>query len=138
MERSATRTLRPPRLSAFILAVLAWLPLTFAVWYFAAPLILWPSVLVMEGVARAAFPDLVRSVEQMGAMVSFATSLRPGTGGELVQVSAGRRHDGRSRMIKQPVGDDARLAGPLRRQDQRLILHPGQAPAAVLSPPQAD
>src|SRR5438105_1204890 len=68
------------RSSAFILAVLAWLPLTFAVWYFAAPLILWPSVLLMEGVARVAFPDLVRSLEPMGATVGFMTSLRPGTG----------------------------------------------------------
>lgn len=80
MNRSATRTLRPPRLSAFILAVLAWLPITFAVWYFAAPLILWPAVLLMEGVARAGFGNLVRGIEQSGAMVAIATSLRPGTG----------------------------------------------------------
>lgn len=80
MERSAIRTLRPPRLSAFVLAVLAWLPISFAVWYFAAPLILWPCVLVMEAVARGAFGGLVRSVEQVTATVTFATSLRPGTG----------------------------------------------------------
>jgi hypothetical protein len=80
VERSAVRTLRPRRLSAFVLAVLAWLPISFAVWYFAAPLILWPCVLVMEAVARGAFSGLVRSVEQMAATVTFATSLRPGTG----------------------------------------------------------
>ena len=79
-ERTAIRTLRPPRLSAFVLAVLAWLPITFAVWYFAAPLILWPCELVMEAVARGAFSGLVRSVEQTAATVTFATSLRPGTG----------------------------------------------------------
>jgi hypothetical protein len=77
---SATRTLHPPRLSAFILSVLAWLPVTFAAWYFAAPLILWPSVLLIEGVARVAFSDIVRAVEQAGGTVTFMTTLRPGTG----------------------------------------------------------
>ncbi len=80
MARSAMRSLRPPRLSAFVLAVLAWLPLSFAVWYFAAPLLLWPSVLAIEGVTAAAFHDLVRGIEQTGATVTFTTSLRPGTG----------------------------------------------------------
>jgi hypothetical protein len=74
------RTARPRRLSAFILSVLAWLPLTFAVWYFAAPLILWPSALLIEGVTRAGFPDLVSAVEQTSATITFTTTLRPGTG----------------------------------------------------------
>jgi len=76
----ALRSLRPPRLSAFILAVLAWLPLTFAVWYFAAPLLLWPAVLAMQGICATAFAYLVRSVEQVGSNVVFTTVLRPGTG----------------------------------------------------------
>jgi hypothetical protein len=80
VERSAVRALRPRRLSAFVLAVLAWLPIAFAVWYFAAPLILWPCVLLIEAVARGVFSGLVRSVEQVAATVTFATSLRPGTG----------------------------------------------------------
>jgi hypothetical protein len=80
VERGATRTLRPPRLSAFVLAVLAWLPITFAVWYFAAPLVLWPSVLAIQGIARIGFADIVKAVEQVGATVNFTTSLRPGTG----------------------------------------------------------
>jgi hypothetical protein len=80
MARSATRLWRPPRLSAFVLAVLAWLPISFAVWYFAAPLILWPAALIVEGISRVAFADLVRSVEQVGASLTFNTSLRPGTG----------------------------------------------------------
>jgi hypothetical protein len=76
----ALRSLRPPRLSAFILAVLAWLPLTFAVWYFAAPLLLWPAVLAMQAICATAFAYLVRSVEQVGSNVVFTTALRPGTG----------------------------------------------------------
>ena len=79
MARDATRTLRPPRLSAFVLAVLAWLPLTFAVWYFGATLWLWPPALLVEAIARAGFGDLVKSVEQVGATLNFTTTLRPGT-----------------------------------------------------------
>jgi hypothetical protein len=78
--RAAPSPLRSPRLSAFVLAVLAWLPVTFAVWYFAAPVLLWPTVLLVEGIARGAFASLVTVVEQAGATLTFATSLRPGTG----------------------------------------------------------
>ena len=46
-------------LARFVLAVLAWLPVTFAVWYFAAPVILWPATLLTELVARVGFGDLV-------------------------------------------------------------------------------
>ena len=65
-------------LTRFVLAVLAWLPVTFAVWYFAAPVILWPATLLTELVARAGFGDLVRAVEQSAAVVAFTTSLKPG------------------------------------------------------------
>ena len=80
MARAAAGPRSAPRLSAFVLAVLAWLPVTFAVWYFGAPVLLWPPALAIEAVARAAFARIVTSVEQAGATVSFATSLRPGTG----------------------------------------------------------
>lgn len=65
-------------LARFVLAVLAWLPVTFAVWYFAAPIILWPAALLSELCARVGFPDLVRAVEQHAAVVAFTTSLKPG------------------------------------------------------------
>jgi len=65
-------------LARFVLAVLAWLPVTFAVWYFAAPLILWPATLLTELVARVGFGDLVTAVEQNAAVVTFATSLKAG------------------------------------------------------------
>ena len=80
MPRTGTRILRPPRLSAFVLAVLAWLPATFAAWYFASPLFMWPAAVLAEVVARTGFGDIVRDVDQSGATLTFATALRPGTG----------------------------------------------------------
>jgi hypothetical protein len=65
-------------LARFILTVLAWLPLSFAVWYFAAPILLWPAALLSEAVTRIGFADLVRTVEQIGSSVAFATTLKPG------------------------------------------------------------
>jgi hypothetical protein len=67
-----------PPLTRFILVVLAWLPVTFAIWYFAAPILLWPVALLAELVARAGFTDIVRTVEQTGAIVTFTTTLKPG------------------------------------------------------------
>lgn len=69
----------PGPLRGFIARVFAWLPAAFVVWYFAAPVLLWPAALVVELVARSAFADLVRSVEQAGAVLTFATSLKPGS-----------------------------------------------------------
>ena len=54
---------RSPR---FIVRMLAWLPVAFVVWYFAAPVLLWPALGSREGVARLGFADLVRAVEQHG------------------------------------------------------------------------
>jgi hypothetical protein len=65
-------------LARFILTVLAWLPLAFAIWYFAAPILLWPAALMADVVMRIGFADLVRSVEQAGATVAFTTTLKPG------------------------------------------------------------
>jgi hypothetical protein len=74
-------SIHPGRLSPlarFVLAVLAWLPATFAIWYFAAPILLWPVTLLVDGVMRIGFADLVRSVDQVGAAVAVTTSLKPG------------------------------------------------------------
>src|SRR5437763_14120720 len=65
-------------LTRFILIVLAWLPATFAIWYFAAPILLWRAALLSDGVMRIGFADLVRAVEQTGASVAFTTTLKPG------------------------------------------------------------
>jgi hypothetical protein len=63
-------------LPRFILRVVAWLPLTFAVWYLAAPLLVWPDALLAELFTRTAF-DWVKSVEQAGPLITFVTSLKP-------------------------------------------------------------
>jgi hypothetical protein len=78
MNAPTVREQRISPLGRFVLIVLAWLPLTFAVWYFAAPILLWPAALVSDWVARLGFADLVRAVEQTGASVAFTTTLKPG------------------------------------------------------------
>ena len=62
----------------FVLKAIAWLPVAFAVWYFTAPVLLWPAKLLAQGVARVGLPDLVTSIEQSGATYTFATTLKPG------------------------------------------------------------
>jgi hypothetical protein len=65
-------------LSRFVLKVLAWLPAAFVVWYFGAPLLLWPVKVLLALVARAGLPDIVAAVEQNAAIFTFATTLKPG------------------------------------------------------------
>jgi hypothetical protein len=65
-------------LARFLVKVFAWLPLAFAAWYFAAPVLLWPVKLVLELVARTGFADLVTAVEQNAANFTFVTLLKPG------------------------------------------------------------
>jgi hypothetical protein len=62
----------------FIGRIFAWLPLAFTVWYFAAPILLWPVRLAVDVIAQLGFADIVRAVEQHGSDVTFVTSLRPG------------------------------------------------------------
>ncbi len=66
----------PP--ARFVGHVLAWLPLAFAVWYFSAPVLLWPVKLLLECVVRAGVGDLVAGIEQSAATLTFATYLKPG------------------------------------------------------------
>jgi hypothetical protein len=66
-------------LPRFVLRIVAWLPLTFAVWYLAAPLLVWPVALLAELFTRSTF-DWVKSVEQMGPLIIFVTSLKPAEG----------------------------------------------------------
>lgn len=65
-------------LGRFVVKVLAWLPAAFAVWYFAAPLLLWPVRLMLDAATRAGLGDIVTAVEQGAAIFTFATSLKPG------------------------------------------------------------
>lgn len=70
----------PPasRVGRFVLRTLGWLPLAFAAWYFAAPLLLAPAVLIARAIVRVGLPDIVRTIEQSGAIATFVTTLRPG------------------------------------------------------------
>lgn len=61
----------------FVLRVAAWLFATYAVWYLAAPALVWPLALFCEAVAHGAFEDLVQRVEQSGYAITFVTSLKP-------------------------------------------------------------
>ena len=65
-------------LSRFVTIALLWLPVTFVVWYVAAPVLLWPVRILATGIASTAFGDLVRSVTADGATLTFLTTLRPG------------------------------------------------------------
>jgi len=78
MNAPTVRAQRLSPLARFVLVVLAWLPVTFAAWYFAAPILLWPAALLSDWVAQLGFADLVRAVEQTGPIVAFTTTLRPG------------------------------------------------------------
>lgn len=62
----------------FVAKAFVWLIPAFAVWYLAAPALLWPVRMLAQLLTGLALPDLVRAVEQSGAICTFATSLRPG------------------------------------------------------------
>jgi hypothetical protein len=68
---------RPTTVGRFVLRTLGYLPVTFFVWYFAAPVLLYPAVLIVRAIAKLALPDIVRSVEQARATLTFITALRP-------------------------------------------------------------
>ena len=67
------------RLGGFVVRVLVWLPVAFIVWYFTAPVLLWPGALVVKLVSHLGLADLVGGIEQSGSTLVFATTLRPGT-----------------------------------------------------------
>ena len=74
----APATKRRP-LGAFLFRVFAWLPVAFAVWYLAAPVLMWPVVLVVRAFALAAPGSLVRDFERAGAVLVFVTTLGAGS-----------------------------------------------------------
>jgi len=76
------------RLAGFVLLTLAWLPVTFALWYFAAPALI-AIVRFLAGLAVLPFGDLVRGIEQSGSTLVFVPSLKPGqsVAGGVVSVS---------------------------------------------------
>ena len=66
-----------PTVTGFTLRALGLLPFAFVVWYFAAPVLLFPVVLLLRGIAHLGFGGLVTSIEQSAAIATFVTSLRP-------------------------------------------------------------
>ncbi|MDR0248035.1 MAG: hypothetical protein LBI16_06570 [Burkholderiales bacterium] len=62
----------------FVLITFAWLPLMFAVWYFAAPILIFPAKLLAQAFTQLAFDDLVKQVLMESRDLVFVTSLRPG------------------------------------------------------------
>jgi hypothetical protein len=77
---SAERT-TAVRLPAFILATLEWLVPAFAVWYFAAPIVVAPVVWLARIVALVGLHDTVQAIEQTGSIATFVTTLRAATSG---------------------------------------------------------
>ena len=65
-------------LARFVITVFLWLPVTFAVWYFTAPVLLWPAALVIRLIAKTGLSDLVRTIESDGGTLVFLTTLKPG------------------------------------------------------------
>lgn len=64
-------------LARFVVVVLAWLPVCFAIWYFTAPLLTVPVHWLALAVAKAGFSDMILDVEKSGSLFSFITNLRP-------------------------------------------------------------
>jgi hypothetical protein len=64
-------------LTRFVILVLAWLPVCFAVWYFTAPLLTLPIQWLALAVAKLGFGDIILDVEKSGSVFSFVTNLRP-------------------------------------------------------------
>jgi hypothetical protein len=66
-------------LTRFVIVVLAWLPVCFALWYFTAPLLTLPIHWLALAVAKLGFSDMIVDVEKTGNVFSFVTNLRPAT-----------------------------------------------------------
>jgi len=60
-------------LARFVVTVLAWLPVTFAVWYVVAPVLMF-AVKYLCALAVLLFGDLVSAVEQKGSTLVFVTT----------------------------------------------------------------
>jgi hypothetical protein len=86
--RSVATSLARSPLAGLIARIFAWLPATFAIWYFAAPILLAPAAFLIELAARSGLADIVRGVEQTSTELAFATTLKAGSagaqGGEIV------------------------------------------------------
>lgn len=73
-----TEKRRRSPLLRFVLITFAWLPLMFVIWYFAAPLLIFPAKLLAQAFAQFAFDDLVKHITMESRNLIFWTTLRPG------------------------------------------------------------
>ncbi len=69
-------TVRHP-LARFVVTVLAWLPVCFAIWYFTSPLLTLPIHWLALAVAKLGFSDIIVDIDKSGSLFSFVTNLRP-------------------------------------------------------------
>jgi hypothetical protein len=75
-EDKALKTRSP--LMRFVLITFAWLPPMFAVWYIAAPILIFPAKLLTQVFTKFAFGDLVEQILMESRDLVFVTSLRLG------------------------------------------------------------
>lgn len=56
----------------FFLKVLAWLPVTFGVWYYMAIVATWPVSWLVDGLMTGLFPDVISAIRQLGYELEVA------------------------------------------------------------------
>lgn len=67
------RIVHGPTVARFALRTLGFLPAAFVLWYFAAPLLLAPAVLLVRAAATLGFAGIVNAIEQSGTVTTFVT-----------------------------------------------------------------
>ncbi|NJN46974.1 MAG: hypothetical protein HC808_11415 [Candidatus Competibacteraceae bacterium] len=58
---------------AFVGKILLWFPLSFAAWYFLAPLLIWPVSWLVGSLLDLFYPGVVESVTQQGTLLDINT-----------------------------------------------------------------
>jgi hypothetical protein len=61
--------------TAFFLKVLAWMPVTFSLWYFSAEVGLWPVTQLVDGFLSFQIPYAIQSVTQVGHQIQVSVYL---------------------------------------------------------------
>lgn len=61
--------------TAFFLKVMAWMPVTFSLWYFSAEVGLWPVTKLVDGFLSFQIPHAIQSVTQVGHQIQVSVYL---------------------------------------------------------------
>ncbi len=72
----------PNPLRQFMLAALLWLPAMFFLWFWLAPLLMWPVIALARAVLLEYWPYLISGVEQHGFLMEVATRILVAQAGE--------------------------------------------------------